>query len=87
MYCPKKERDSRREKLYRAEYEALHHLKDQLKFSTVEEMQKYTDELTDTKWFRKRFGILKIKVKDGRGRKSACAWFNTISMPVWSLPQ
>lgn len=52
-------------------------------FRTIPEIQQYCDELTRSDWFAQIFGDIDIKIRDGRGRRSACAWigFNIIKLP------
>lgn len=74
-------RDSQRAKVYRAQEQLPKgkHLK------TMAEMQAYVDKIHSTRWFQKRWPRLyNIEVRDGRGRRSACAGWGQIKMPKWS---
>lgn len=74
-------RDSQRAKVYRAQEQ----LPKGKHLETVAEMQAYVDKMHSTRWFQKRwFRPYSIKVKDGRGRRHACAWWDQIKMPKWS---
>jgi putative metallohydrolase (TIGR04338 family) len=81
-------RDSQRSKVYRAEGFLQ---KKGPRYETVAEMQAYVDKLTQSAWFRRRWPRLArngIEVRDGRGRRIACAqtsWGRAIiKMPLWS---
>jgi len=57
------ENDSQRQKLYDAENFARHQLdKGAFEFSSIEEVQKFTDKLTSSAWFKRRWGNHKIRV-------------------------
>jgi len=75
-------RDSQRSKLYSAERK--HSLYKKFYIDDVADLQKYVDSITSSKWFIDKFNYNSIKVKDGRGRRSACATKYYIKLPVWS---
>lgn len=52
---------------------------------TVAECQAYVDRITTSDWWTTRHRYWKVPVKDGRGRRSACAsWDGSISLPLWA---
>lgn len=84
-------RDNQRQRVYNAD------LHGGQRMETVGEIQEYVDRITRSRWWKsqlkknasmhRRFSNGKtIKVKDGRGRSSACgdSWTCSISMPRWS---
>lgn len=82
-------RDSQRSRVYSAERQ----LSDRgARLETVQEMQAVVDSICRSRWFRNRFGSVRITVRDGRGRRAAggIGWRNTdgrcgyITMPRWS---
>lgn len=74
-------RDSQRAKVYRAQEQ----LPKGRYLKTMAEMRAYVDEIHSTRWFQKRWlRPHNIKVRDGRGRRNACAYWGAIKMPKWS---
>lgn len=74
-------RDNQRSRLYKAEDHPS--IPKGQAFKTVKEMQNYVDALLGSQWFKARWGKHAIEVRDGRGRQSACAWFNVVKMPCY----
>jgi putative metallohydrolase (TIGR04338 family) len=84
------ERDTQRQKVYNAEYDAMVEidLKGLVKrIEKVEEIQKFVNAICSKQWFLKRFGPHKIEVENGAGKRSACGGHGSISMPRWSRQQ
>lgn len=81
------ERDSQRQKLYDAESYAGYKMNKQNlnpKFTSIEEIQKFTDKLISSAWFKRRWGEHSIEiVQQNRGR-AAYARFNRIHLPKWA---
>ena len=76
---PPRERDQQRKRLYVAE--TFLGAVSRRRIETVPEIQAYVDELCEERWFKKRWGGHHVVVKDGRGRRRACAIGNVIKMP------
>ena len=82
-------RDFQRSKLYAAE----RHLAERgPRLESVKDIQAFVDGLCQSRWFRNRFGLVEIAVRDGRGRRNAggCGWRSMdgrggfITLPKWS---
>jgi putative metallohydrolase (TIGR04338 family) len=73
-------RDQQRSRVYRAEPNSGK------RFETMAECEAYVARVTASAWFRKHYGRMTIRCKDGRGRRSACAhdWSNSLSLPKWA---
>ncbi|MHA1592410.1 MAG: hypothetical protein ACTSUP_08065 [Candidatus Heimdallarchaeaceae archaeon] len=84
------ERDFQRQKCYDAESLFLRKLKENNieneVMSNIEDVQKFVDKICTYVWFRRRWGDIKITVKDGRGRTSACGSYHLkyIKLPCWA---
>ncbi len=78
-------RDNQRQRLYNAET-ALAGSAHGRRMETVPELQAYVDAIMASRWFKARWGAWGgIRVKDGRGRRSACAMGqHEVRMPCWS---
>lgn len=76
---PPRERDQQRKRLYAAE--EFMRSDSRRRIETVPEIQAYVNELCEERWFKKRWGGHHVVVKDGRGRRRACAIGNIIKMP------
>jgi putative metallohydrolase (TIGR04338 family) len=78
-----KTRDNQRAKIYRAEREGLGGLS--YLFKDLKDVNKYIDYILRSSYWKKLNGSPYIDVRDGRGRRSACA-FNkhTIALPRWA---
>lgn len=52
----------------------------------VEEMQAFVNDILRTRWFKNRYALNWVTVKDGRGRRKAGGdyWGRCIKMPRWS---
>jgi putative metallohydrolase (TIGR04338 family) len=76
-------RDTQRKKVYTAEW-AIDD--SDRKFESVPEIQAFVDKLMTEAWARRRFGNLKIEVRDGRGRSRAggSAEGRWITLPKWA---
>lgn len=79
-------RDSQRQKLYDAESCTRHEIKESnIKFSSIEEIQKFTDKLVSSAWIKKRFkNVIAIKVIQQNKGRTAYAQFGNIHLPKWS---
>ena len=85
-------RDNQRQRVYNAEREVNHFYFRQggEHLETVPIMQAYLDKLMRSAWFKKNYpGPWEIEVRDGRGRRNACAskvygYEYRIKMPLWS---
>jgi putative metallohydrolase (TIGR04338 family) len=79
-------RDSQKQKLYDAESVAKFHLNDiRTKFSSIEEIQKFVNELLSSAWIKKRFGDNKCEVRAARkNQHDAYARMSYISLPKWA---
>lgn len=85
-------RDSQRQKVYDAEarWEAEGFLG--RRFTTIAEIQKYVDGLLASAYIQRHYGdvirrqVLRVRVLDGRGRRTACArpGVNELCFPIWS---
>ena len=88
QHKPKKKRDFQRSKVYKAEDEAFTELGmykgDEPEFKTTDECKKWIKE--NVLPLLKDYGIKKVVVKDGRGRRRAGAFGDrmTITLPKWS---
>lgn len=79
-------RDSQRSKVYAAERVVV----DQAGISRiyyVDDIKIFIDNFCSKVWFKRRFGLRSIQVKDGRGKRRASGGGNTITMPIWSRNQ
>lgn len=74
-------RDTQKHKLYSAE-RVLKPFSPTMK--SVEEVEAFVERVTKSKWFKKEFGLLGIRVEDGRSRQNAAARGSTLLMPRWS---
>lgn len=76
-------RDFQRQRLYNAERGLMEHNKYQ--FNTTQDAEKWIKEKI-IPILKEDYGISSVKVKDGRGRQSACAYYDrrTISLPRWA---
>jgi putative metallohydrolase (TIGR04338 family) len=76
---PSPRRDTQRGKLYAAERVCQ---PPEPEFRTVIDCQVFVDEVIaeHREWFWPKY----VCVQDGRGRRSACASFDTISVPRWA---
>lgn len=59
------------------------------RLETVPQMQSYVDKMVKSAWWKKRYPRVKrIIVKDGRGRRRACAEYGygymVVKMPKWA---
>ena len=81
-------RDYQRQKVYNAERLHPQFVTNaaiaQLPTAEYYPLQCYVKNITEQDWFRSRFFIHTIHVKDGRGRRIACGGNGTIKMPKWS---
>lgn len=81
-------RDTQRKKLYTAE-RFLQYPKEggraAVRIETVPEIQAWVDRMIASAWWQKRYPhVQRITVKDGRGRRIACAGYRSITLPKWS---
>lgn len=80
-------RDYQRAKVYRAERMAWERVPGS-KFNHLDHVQAWIDEIVNSRWFRGQFpsriSRLGVTVKDGRGRRKACANGRTIKLPRWA---
>lgn len=53
--------------------------------TSVQDCQRYTDRVIRSVWWQQRSNITTVQVRDGRGRRSACA-SNVRGQPVIKLP-
>lgn len=76
-------KDSQRQKVYRAQ-DCIKH--QGVQFTSIEEMQTYTDKLTNSAWWKRRFPGRRIEIEGQRSNASAIARGDgyTISMPKWA---
>jgi putative metallohydrolase (TIGR04338 family) len=75
-------RDSQRSKVYEAERVIWHR---GVQFSNLQEVDAYVQRICKSAYWRKLRGAYYVKVKDGRRRRSACAFdWGTIALPRWS---
>ena len=76
-------RDNQREKIYRAERESVWRIGNT--FKDLSEVNVYINYILKSHYWKKIGGSSSILVKDGRGRRKACA-FNkkTIALPKWA---
>lgn len=74
-------RDSQRSKVYAAEWHfCFSHSR---KLTEMTDLQARVTQITASKWWRSRIkGWSRVKVKDGRGRRSACAWSWDFSIAI-----
>lgn len=86
-------RDSQRQKLYDAEEEAVKASRHLVVFKTVDDTQKYVEWVLASRWFEEHYGSPRIRVKDGRRRRSANAdhtgysgetQYWTLNLPRWA---
>jgi len=78
-----KTRDNQRQKVYRAERESLHNKGE--KFKDLKEVNTYINHILSSHYWKKLNGSWHIEVRDGRGRKAACAFDReTIALPKWA---
>lgn len=86
-------RDSQRKKVYRAESEWTRLLRlggqfEQLKMPDIPSIQVWVDNILRSYQWKTHFSKIgyydEVKVKDGRGRRSACGRMYSISLPVWA---
>ena len=76
-------RDTQRQKVYRAEREALWGTR--TSFKDLKEVNAYICHVINSHYWKKRQGSPYIDVRDGRGRSSACAFDKqTIALPKWA---
>ena len=76
-------RDNQRAKLYRAERESLR--EHGCTFKDLKEVNKYIDRILRSSYWKKLHGSSHMEVRDGRGRRSACAFDRqTIALPKWA---
>lgn len=64
-----REYDSQRQKLYDAQKWAP----EGQRFQAVSDMQCYVDDMIGRPWWKRRFSLSQVRVKDGRGRRRAGA--------------
>lgn len=64
-------RDSQRGKVYKAERTVWENKLAAERIETVPEIQKWVDKICSYAWFKRRFGQIRIRVEDGRGRRAA----------------
>lgn len=81
----KLERDTQKSKLYKAENVARKAIGD-VQFTDKLGLWAFVEKVERDQWFRRKYGIRRINVTDGRGRRNAGAtvYGNTILMPRWS---
>lgn len=86
-------RDNRREKLYRAERKLCDTPLEGQRFESVDQMQKYIDNLIAQKWFKKTWPnvIDRVTIHCGAGnRRATCSHTSgflrrpVIKMPIWA---
>lgn len=78
----KRLRDSQKSKLYQAEVESLTAGKE---FKNLDEVKSYIKKICASQYWKKLNGYTKIIVKDGRGRRIACAFSKyEIALPRWA---
>jgi len=81
-YIMDKLRDTQRSKVYHAERVIHHHGK---QFKNMEEVDAYVIRICKTAFWKKLHGAYHIEIKDGRGRRRACAFnWGTIALPRWA---
>lgn len=76
-------RDSQRSKVYTAEW-ATERGKAERRFDEMSDLKARTKQIVESKWWRDRIRFRRtVTVKDGRGRRLACAdsWDFSISLP------
>jgi len=75
-------RDTQRSKVYKAEWRIPNRGK---KFETMDEVNAYVEHICRSSFWKKMKGARAIDIKDGRGRRSACAFDTiTIALPKWA---
>lgn len=83
--------DSQKQKLYDAESMAKFRIVNDLTtvkikyvlFYSIEEIQRFVDKLASSAWFKRRWGSLKITVKEKNGH-TATANYSVIKLPRWA---
>jgi len=86
----KEARDFQRGLVYKSEDQAFDKRKEP-EFQTIEQCYLVVDKIINCNYWKSYNGVKKIYIKDGRGRRRACAWSkgihgkrNEISLPKWS---
>ncbi|OFW67290.1 MAG: hypothetical protein A2Z12_06170 [Actinobacteria bacterium RBG_16_68_21] len=81
MSPDKRPRDSQRIRVYRAHWALDDHLKAK-SLGSVDEVQAFVDSVVQSRWWRERVGgRARIRVGDGRGRRSAGSIGGEIRIP------
>lgn len=83
----KRPRDFQRGKVFKSEWAIPGDDQGQY-FPTVPQVQGYVDNIVFSPWWENRCQIQQVNVKDGRGRRTACAfkyrYAGELRMPRWS---
>lgn len=74
-------RDTQRQRVYDAERSVPRVL---IGTGSVDEVVEFVGQVVGSAWWRKRCTTGVVQVKDGRGRRIACAYGNTIKLPRWA---
>lgn len=75
-------RDTQRQRLYNAEAATRGDFPSKIGSGSMDEVTAWVAEVVGSAWWQRRSLVRSVRVKDGRGRRSAAAWSDTITVPA-----